>query len=44
MKSITEKAKKKKDKPLPENESVNPVNIKKIRKKLKNNQVREGIF
>jgi len=44
MKSIIEKAKEKKDKPLPENASIDPVNIKQIRKGLKKGQVREGIF
>ena len=44
LKSITEKAKEKRDDPLPENESANPKHVIKIRKGLKKNQVREGSF
>jgi hypothetical protein len=44
LKSVTEKGKEKGDVPLPENESVNPKNIKKLRKNLNKDQVREGKF
>jgi hypothetical protein len=44
LKSVAEKGKEKGDVPLPENESVNPKNIKKLRKDLKKDQVREGQF
>jgi hypothetical protein len=44
LKSLAEMGKEKGDKPLPENESVDPDNIVKIRKGLKKGQVREGSF
>jgi hypothetical protein len=44
LKSVAEKGKEKGDVPLPENESVIPNNIKKLRKNLKKDQVREGQF
>ena len=42
--SVAKLAKKKGDVPLPENTSVKPTNIIKLRKGLKQGQVREGIF
>jgi hypothetical protein len=44
LKSVVEMGKKKGDNPLPENQSVNPDNIVKLRKGLKKGQVREGQF
>lgn len=44
MKSVVEKGKEKGDVPLPENESVTPDRIIKLRKNLKRDQVREGRF
>ena len=44
LKSVVEMGKEKGDNPLPENESVEPGNIVKLRKGLKKGQVREGIF
>jgi hypothetical protein len=44
LKSVVEMGKEKKDNPLPENESVTPENIVKLRKSLKKGQVREGRF
>ena len=44
MKSVVEMGKEKGNNPLPENESVGPVNIVKLRKGLKEGQVREGGF
>jgi hypothetical protein len=44
LKSVVKKGKEKEDVPLPENESVIPNNIKKLRKNLKKDQVREGQF
>jgi hypothetical protein len=44
LKSIVEIGKQKGDNPLPENESVDPDHVVKIRKNLKKNQVREGQF
>ena len=44
LKSVVEMGKEKGDNPLPENESVAPENIVKLRKGLKKDQVREGIF
>jgi hypothetical protein len=44
LKSIVEMGKKKGDNPLPENESVEPGKIVKLRKGLKEGQVREGVF
>lgn len=44
LKSVAEMGKEKGDNPLPENESINPVNIVKLRSGLKENQVREGTF
>jgi hypothetical protein len=42
LKSVLEMGKVNGDKPLPENESVEPRNIVKLRKGLKKGQVREG--
>jgi hypothetical protein len=44
LKSVVEIGKEKGDNPLPENESVNPEHIVKLRSGLKKNQVREGGF
>ena len=44
LQSVVEMGKIKGDKPLPENESVETGNIVKLRKGLKNGQVREGVF
>jgi hypothetical protein len=44
LKSVVEMGKEKGDNPLPENESVDPDNIVKLRKGLKRGQVREGAF
>jgi hypothetical protein len=44
LKSVAEMGKEKGDNPLPENKSVEPDNIVKLRKNLKKNQVREGQF
>ena len=44
LKSVAQIGKEKKDIPLPENTSVTPENIKKLRQKLSANQVREGAF
>lgn len=44
LKSVKEMAKEKNDNPLPENESVTPENIVKLRQGLKKNQVRIGHF
>ena len=44
LKSVVQMGKKKGDVPLPENESVLPENIIKLRKGLMKNQVREGSF
>jgi hypothetical protein len=44
LKGILELAKKKGDKPLPENEPVDPANIVELRRGLKDGQVREGRF
>ena len=44
LKSVVQMGKKKGDVPLPENESVLPDNIIKLRKGLMKNQVREGSF
>jgi hypothetical protein len=44
MKSVAALGSEKGDQPLPENTSVDPTNIKQIRKGLKNDQVREGQF
>ena len=44
LKSVVEIGKEKGDNPLPENESVDPDNIVKLRKGLKKGQVREGAF
>jgi hypothetical protein len=44
MKSVSEKGKEKGDVPLPDNESVIPENIIKLRSGLKEDQVREGAF
>lgn len=44
MKSVAAMGKEKGDVPLPENESVEPDHIIKLRKDLKHNQVREGDF
>jgi hypothetical protein len=44
LKSVVEMGKTKGDKPLPENESVEPGNIVKLGKGLKKGQVREGTF
>ena len=44
LKSVVEMGKEKGDNPLPENESVDPEHIVKLRKGLKKGQVREGAF
>jgi len=44
LKSVFTLGKEKGDQPLPENTSVDPTNIKLIRKDLKHDQVREGQF
>jgi hypothetical protein len=44
LKSVNEMGKKKGDVPLPENETVTPENIIKLRSGLKKDQVREGSF
>jgi len=44
LKSVKQLGEEKGDVPLPENESVDPKNVKKLRHGLKKNQVREGIF
>lgn len=44
LKSVIEIGKEKADNPLPENESVDPGHIVKLRKGLKEDQVREGVF
>ena len=44
LKSVVEMGKEKGDNPLPENESVDPEKIVKLRKCLKKGQVREGVF
>ena len=44
LKSVVEMGKEKGDNPLPENESVDPAHIVKLRKGLKKGQVREGAF
>jgi hypothetical protein len=44
LKSVNEMGKKKGEVPLPENETVNPENIVKLRSGLKKDQVREGSF
>ncbi|GAG05408.1 unnamed protein product, partial [marine sediment metagenome] len=44
MKSVSKKGKEKGDVPLPENESVTPEHIVKLRSGLKKDQVREGAF
>ena len=44
LKSVAEMGKLKGDVPLPENESVDPANVVKLRAKLKEGQVREGAF
>ena len=44
LKSVAEMGKKKGDVPLPENESVTPEHIVKLRRSLKKGQVREGSF
>jgi hypothetical protein len=44
LKSVAEMGKEKGDNPLPENKSVDPDNIVKLRKGLKKGQVREGHF
>jgi hypothetical protein len=44
LKSVVEMGKEKGDNPLPENESVDPDNIVKLRKGLKRGQVREKAF
>ena len=44
LKSVVEMGKEKKDNPLPENESVVPERIVKLRRWLKRDQVREGAF
>lgn len=44
MKSVAQKGKEKGDVPLPENESVTPDHIIKMRKSLMRDQVREGHF
>ncbi len=44
LKSVVKKGKEKGDVPLPENEPVTPANIIQLRKGLKKNQVREGVF
>jgi len=42
--SVLDKGQEKRDVPLPENESVNPSNVVKLRSQLKKGQVREGAF
>jgi hypothetical protein len=44
LKSVVEMGKEKGDIPLPENESVDPAHIVKLRKGLKKGQAREGAF
>jgi hypothetical protein len=44
QKSVVETGKEKGDNPLPENESVDPENIVKLRKGPKKGQAREGVF
>jgi hypothetical protein len=44
LKSVVDMGKEKGDNPLPENESVTPGKIVKLRKGLKKEQVREGVF
>ena len=44
LKSVVEMGKEKGDNPLPENESVDPEHIVKLRKGLKKGEVREGAF
>jgi hypothetical protein len=44
LKSVVEMGKEKGDNPFPENESVTPGKIVKLRKGLKKEQVREGVF
>ena len=44
LKSVAKMGKKKGDVPLPENESVTPEHIVKLRGGLKKDQVREGSF
>jgi hypothetical protein len=44
LKSVKQLGDEKGDVPLPENESVDPLNVKKLRLGLKKNQVREGVF
>ena len=44
MKSIVAKAKEKGGTPLPENETVIPDHVVKLRNGLKKDQVREGVF
>ena len=44
LKSVVKMGKKKGDVPLPENESVSPKHIIKLRRGLREHQVREGIF
>ena len=44
LKSVVQMGKNKKDKPLPENESVTPQKIVGLRKGLKKSEVREGTF
>ena len=44
LKSVVEIGKEKGDNPLPENESVDPARVLKLRKGLKKGQVREGVF
>jgi hypothetical protein len=44
LKSVVELGKAKGDVPLPENESVTPETIVKLRRKLKRDEVREGRF
>jgi len=44
LKSVKELGEEKGDVPLPENESVDPQNVKKLRHGLRKDQVREGVF
>lgn len=44
VKSVSELGKAKGDVPLPENESVDPVNVVKLRAGLRKDEVREGVF
>jgi hypothetical protein len=44
LKSVKELGEEKGEVPLPENESVDPHNVKKLRIGLKKHQVREGVF